>query len=89
MIDLQDPDYPSLFFDPSPELLSNTSANVGSLCSSEPDDFLEYVTDRGIHPDIVPRAVVSEYVTSRLRDCVSRAAQISAIDRLGMRWWYA
>ncbi|SIT19501.1 FAD-NAD(P)-binding [Thalassolituus maritimus] len=78
-IDIVDPGLPGLgmaFANTREELLCNTPAESMSLLAHDPDDFLNYLRERGIDAspnDCVPRVYVSQYTTQRYSEYCEKA----------------
>ncbi|MET1534275.1 FAD/NAD(P)-binding protein [Burkholderia sola] len=66
VIDPQDPEYPSVFGDDEPLLLTNTSHGINSLLPDRPDDFLDFLAPAE-QASSVPRYIVGRYCRARLK----------------------
>lgn len=80
IVDPADPVHPAVFGDPAPQLLTNTSAHIGSVIDDRPGDFLAFLP-RHLDPHAVPRRQVGHYAVSRL-DEFRRIAQDRGIYTL-------
>lgn len=64
VVDPNDSDHPAVFGDPADQLITNTSAHIGSIVAEDPDDFLRFLAP-GVDPHGVPRHVIGSYVRAR------------------------
>lgn len=74
VVDPGDADHPAVFGDPAPQLLSNTSAHIGSVIADRADDLLRFLPV-GMDPHAVPRHLVGEYAASRFEQHRTLAAE--------------
>ncbi|KUZ74219.1 hypothetical protein WI73_23195 [Burkholderia ubonensis] len=73
VVDPQDPDYPSVFDDVDPLLITNTSHAINSIFPDRPADFLAFL-DESERSRSVPRHTVGQYTRARFAEACWKAA---------------